>query len=297
MLKQAAKSMNYIQEQLQNVERCVMNDVAKMQNTAAIVLNKIEKLSSNIKSVSKISNLSYNRKPKLFVYNNGGIVDASQHDNNNNNNYDDNEEDEDDFAKHIFSELAMQNMLQIGDVIVHEKSYRGDLTFIVDRDGSMNHFLKGDSGFGVPACPLELGILNKSSLKNLLEFYGSFGAAFIIYPMANQKNHLDVSASGYVFKVWIHDGIHNVDRLLDMEHEEYFKHNNVGKAIDVFLKSSKNNVGTKCIEQTTKKYTDRPSPPFPASECPGHVKPGNNKKLYESVANVKGVYSWKLKKM
>ena len=50
----------------------------------------------------------------------------------------------------------------------------------------------------------------------------------------------------------------------------------------------------KCIEQTTKKYTNRPSPPYPASDCPGMIKKGNNDKLYVSVANVKGVFSWKL---
>ena len=50
------------------------------------------------------------------------------------------------------------------------------------------------------------------------------------------------------------------------------------------------------IKQTTKKYTDRPSPPYPAASCEGHVKKGNDNKMYESIANAKGVYTWKLKK-
>ena len=50
-----------------------------------------------------------------------------------------------------------------------------------------------------------------------------------------------------------------------------------------------------CKIQTTKKYLERPSPPFLASECPGEVKLDNNGLQYRSVANKKGVYSWKKK--
>jgi len=38
-----------------------------------------------------------------------------------------------------------------------------------------------------------------------------------------------------------------------------------------------------CVKQDTKKYTERPSPPFPANECCGEVKVGNDGKLYRSV--------------
>jgi hypothetical protein len=48
-----------------------------------------------------------------------------------------------------------------------------------------------------------------------------------------------------------------------------------------------------CQPQTTKKYLERPSPPFLAAECPGEVKLGNNGLQYRSVANKNGVYSWK----
>lgn len=48
-----------------------------------------------------------------------------------------------------------------------------------------------------------------------------------------------------------------------------------------------------CQPQTTKKYLERPSPPFLAAECPGKVKLGNNGLQYRSVANKNGVYSWK----
>lgn len=43
-----------------------------------------------------------------------------------------------------------------------------------------------------------------------------------------------------------------------------------------------------------KKYRERPSPAFPAQECAGTIKQGNNGALYESVADKNGRYSWKL---
>lgn len=52
----------------------------------------------------------------------------------------------------------------------------------------------------------------------------------------------------------------------------------------------------KCIKQTQKKYLERPSPPYSATDCPGMTIPGNDGKLYVSVANAKGVYAWKLQK-
>ena len=52
----------------------------------------------------------------------------------------------------------------------------------------------------------------------------------------------------------------------------------------------------KCIKQTQKKYLERPSPPYSATDCPGMTLPGNDGKVYVSVANAKGVYAWKLHK-
>jgi hypothetical protein len=37
-----------------------------------------------------------------------------------------------------------------------------------------------------------------------------------------------------------------------------------------------------CIKQTTKKYVNRPSPPYPASLCVGKIKKGNDGKMYQS---------------
>ena len=37
-----------------------------------------------------------------------------------------------------------------------------------------------------------------------------------------------------------------------------------------------------CVRQTSPKYRDRPSPPFPANECRGQIKDGNNGNLYQS---------------
>jgi len=48
-----------------------------------------------------------------------------------------------------------------------------------------------------------------------------------------------------------------------------------------------------CVKQTTKKYTERPSPPYPAQECAGQQKMGNDGLMYESVMKANGIYSWK----
>jgi uncharacterized protein YjbI with pentapeptide repeats len=50
---------------------------------------------------------------------------------------------------------------------------------------------------------------------------------------------------------------------------------------------------TGCVKQTQKKYLDRPSPPYSAADCCGMTLPGNDGKLYTSVANAKGICAWK----
>ena len=50
-----------------------------------------------------------------------------------------------------------------------------------------------------------------------------------------------------------------------------------------------------CERQETKKYTSRKSPPFPANECKGTEKEGNDGKMYKSVGNKNGVHRWVLK--
>lgn len=47
-----------------------------------------------------------------------------------------------------------------------------------------------------------------------------------------------------------------------------------------------------CVEQTTKKYTSRGSPAYPAQKCPDIVKRGNDGSLYESRPDKNGVYRW-----
>ncbi len=50
---------------------------------------------------------------------------------------------------------------------------------------------------------------------------------------------------------------------------------------------------TGCVEQHTKKYTQRPSPAFPAAQCPGESRVGNDGKSYTSKENKAGVFSWR----
>lgn len=48
-----------------------------------------------------------------------------------------------------------------------------------------------------------------------------------------------------------------------------------------------------CTQQKSKKYMDRPSPPFPANECCGQEKVGNDGVMYVSRADKNGRCSWK----
>lgn len=50
-----------------------------------------------------------------------------------------------------------------------------------------------------------------------------------------------------------------------------------------------------CDTQSQKKYTERPSPPYPANECCGEEKIGNDGKLYRSEKNARGICTWKQK--
>lgn len=43
-----------------------------------------------------------------------------------------------------------------------------------------------------------------------------------------------------------------------------------------------------------KKYRERPSPAYPANECCGEEKRGNDGKMWKSVRNAIGICSWKL---
>ena len=48
----------------------------------------------------------------------------------------------------------------------------------------------------------------------------------------------------------------------------------------------------KCVRMTTKKYTERPSPPYPANECPKKSHTGNDGNTWVSTRASNGVYRW-----
>ena len=48
-----------------------------------------------------------------------------------------------------------------------------------------------------------------------------------------------------------------------------------------------------CTRQTSKKYTSRKSPPYPANLCCGQEKTGNDGMDYMSVRNRSGICTWK----
>jgi hypothetical protein len=47
-----------------------------------------------------------------------------------------------------------------------------------------------------------------------------------------------------------------------------------------------------CVEQSDKKYRERPSPPFPANQCCGEKMKGNDGRMYESRADKNGTCKW-----
>lgn len=47
-----------------------------------------------------------------------------------------------------------------------------------------------------------------------------------------------------------------------------------------------------CRRSTLKKYSSRPSPAYPAQDCKGQTKTGNDGQLYVSSPTKKGVYRW-----
>ena len=47
-----------------------------------------------------------------------------------------------------------------------------------------------------------------------------------------------------------------------------------------------------CVQQTTKKYKVRSSPPFPANECQGEKMKGNDGLDYVSKVDSRGIYRW-----
>jgi len=48
-----------------------------------------------------------------------------------------------------------------------------------------------------------------------------------------------------------------------------------------------------CPYSFNKKYQTRPSPPYPANECCGFTKRGNDGNMYKSVSDKNGVCTWR----
>lgn len=47
-----------------------------------------------------------------------------------------------------------------------------------------------------------------------------------------------------------------------------------------------------CQAQTKKPYTERPSPPYKAPDCPNEVRRGNDGNMWQSKQTTKGIYRW-----
>lgn len=49
----------------------------------------------------------------------------------------------------------------------------------------------------------------------------------------------------------------------------------------------------RCVRQTSARYTTRGSPPFPANQCCGETKRGNDGAMYRSIPNIRGICTWR----
>ena len=56
--------------------------------------------------------------------------------------------------------------------------------------------------------------------------------------------------------------------------------------------TKKSSAARGCTLQETKKYQDRPSPPYPANECHNKQMTGNDGNIYVSTGDKNGVYKW-----
>jgi hypothetical protein len=48
----------------------------------------------------------------------------------------------------------------------------------------------------------------------------------------------------------------------------------------------------KCKKMNTRKYLNRPSPPYPAAECPGKIMKGNDGNYYISQGSLFAPHRW-----
>lgn len=214
----------------------------------------------------------------------------------------------------------------------YEKTGYGTIYFVSPDKKELLPIVSYDQGNALPAWLLELGAINGHGIDDILGVYTKVRGImkqlhFYILPQKDQVEHFQIW--DYVYPIKVHWFKTNKTEVISDEYtlNEMFGENYGPKAADVFLsflnpgkkthglvtspsvkktvkvyKAPKSSTllksspseSTKCIAQTTKKYTTRPSPPFPASDCPGLSKTGNDGQVYTSVANVKGIYSWKL---
>ena len=193
------------------------------------------------------------------------------------------------------------NKMQPGDMIIphmQEKGctepYRGNGAYIIDRDGKLGFPLQIENdNYGLPAWVFELGIQNGQTYKNILHVYKQTRMKLHVPPRSEQvqKDNLKLSQeNNQISQMYIctygdvyEDQVLNQSSILEIFHEPLgFK--------TIFLENFEKVGGAATTKP--KNYTNRPSPPYPASNFPGKKKLGNNKKMYISVANKNGVYRW-----
>ena len=299
----------------------IQKKLTLIKNNANAIVGELEKIKqeknkNNTPLINQVST-TYKRFPKIYLYGHSTDSDSDFE-------YD-SDDDDHNMALELFS--AKHKDIQVGDFICKRDAYRSNGIYLVTRDGKLGDpIILGNGLFGIPAWVFELGMAHGHSFDALKKLYisGEIGASFFVYPKSLQGTSLKFE-SGYIMRARIWDMSDESDQVISEgsdlydDIEDFFDANvflqtktsntsntsNTSKISktskksatkEIIKKSSSSTANPLCVKQTTKKYTDRPSPPFPAADCPGLAKKGNNGKMYESIANVKGIYSWKLQK-
>lgn len=264
-----------------------INNAIKLANNDKTSISLLDTMKDCAQSI--LDNLhsysSYQRLPKVHIFDDLGHIKGIKARASGGQN----------LNQQVFSILAAKNKLQVGDVLMCATAsfVWSEKVFLVGRNGAMKFLFKDDDSdqLCLPAWVLEIGMQHGRSFKALVKIYSAACENFV-YPLSMQGKHVDK------------DGRYK-SLLISMQGKDVIVKKNskfpyifrVDSDV-VFLDDNgkSRNVDSKCVAQTTKKYTDRPSPPFPAADCPGLTKKGNNGKMYVSAANVKGIYSWKVVK-
>jgi hypothetical protein len=126
-------------------------------------------------------------------------------------------------------------------------------------------------------------IVPVGQLLNVYHRYITPGEEIVSLYVGKTKLHPSIG-SEIDLRSYVSDG----HQTAGIDGNEYGVHVAISKAAAGGRQRSASN----CKRRYTKKYTERNSPPFPANECQGMLKRGNDMHWYRSTADYRGIHRW-----